>query len=122
MPWTLGAFVIGALSLVGVPLTVGFVSKWYLIYAAIDRGWWLLAGFIVMTSLIALAYVWRVVEMAYFRTPREGSIQAQAVEAPLPMLVPLWILIAANIYFGLDTTLTVGVAQRAAETLLGVAD
>ena len=121
MPWTMGAFVIGALSLVGVPITVGFVSKWYLIYAAIDRGWWLLAGFIVMTSLIALAYVWRVVEIAYFRAPREGSIQAQAVEAPLPMLVPLWILIAANIYFGLDTTLTVGVAQQAAETLLGVA-
>ena len=119
MPWTLGAFVVGALSLVGVPLTVGFVSKWYLIFAALDRGWWPLAAFIVLTSLIALAYVWRVVEVAYFRTAREGSAQAKAVEAPLPMLVPLWMLVAASVYFGLDTSLTVGVAERAAETLLG---
>lgn len=119
MPWTLGAFVVGALSLVGVPMTVGFVSKWYLIFAALDRGWWLLAAFIVLTSLIALAYVWRVVEVAYFRTAREGTAQADAVEAPLPMLIPLWILVAASVYFGLDTSLTVGVAERAAETLLG---
>jgi multicomponent Na+:H+ antiporter subunit D len=119
MPWTLGAFVVGALSLVGVPMTVGFVSKWYLIFAALDRGWWPLAAFIVLTSLIALAYVWRVIEVAYFRTAREGTAQANAVEAPLPMLIPLWILVAASVYFGLDTSLTVGVAERAAETLLG---
>ena len=119
MPWTLGAFVVGALSLVGVPMTVGFVSKWYLILAALDRGWWPLAAFIVLTSLIALAYVWRVIEVAYFRTAQEGSAQAKALEAPLMMLVPLWALVAASVYFGLDTSLTVGVAGRAAETLLG---
>lgn len=121
MPWTMGGFVIGALSLIGVPLTVGFVSKWFLITAALERGWWLLAGFIVLTSLIAFAYVWRVVEVAYFRDAREGSIQARATEAPVMMLLPLWALIAANVYFGIDTSLTVGVAQRAAEMLLGTA-
>ncbi len=119
MPWTLGAFVVGALSLVGVPMTVGFVSKWYLIFAAIDRGWWPLAAFIVLTSLIALVYVWRVIEVAYFRTAQQGSAQAKVEEAPLLMLVPLWMLVAASVYFGLDTSLTVGVAERAAETLLG---
>jgi len=121
MPLTFAAFVVGALSLVGVPMTVGFVSKWYLILAALDRGWWPLAAFIVLTSLIALAYVWRVIEVAYFRTAREGSAQAEAEEAPLLMLVPLWVLVAASVYFGLDTSLTVGVAERAAETLLGSA-
>ncbi len=120
MPWTLAAFVVGALSLVGVPMTVGFISKWYLILAALDRGWWPLAAFIVLTSLIALAYVWRVIEVAYFRPVREGSAQASAAEAPLVMLLPLWLLVAASVYFGLDTSLTVGVAERAAETLLGI--
>jgi multicomponent Na+:H+ antiporter subunit D len=119
MPLTLAAFVLGALSLVGVPMTVGFVSKWYLIFAALERGWWPLAAFIVLTSLIALAYVWRVIEVAYFRTAREGTAQAAVVEAPVFMLVPLWLLVAASIYFGLDTSLTVGVAERAATTLLG---
>ncbi len=73
----------------------------------------------MLTSLIALAYVWRVIEVAYFRSAREGSAQAEVVEAPLVMLVPLWLLVAASIYFGLNTSLTVGVAERAATTLLG---
>ena len=40
LPWTMAAFVIGGLGLIGVPLTVGFVSKWYLVIGALDRGWW----------------------------------------------------------------------------------
>lgn len=118
MPWTTAGFVVGALSLIGVPLTAGFISKWYLITAVLERGWWLLAVVIVAASLIAFAYVWRVIEVAYFRTAREGSVQASAVEAPVTMLVPLWLLVAASVYFGIDTSLTVGVAERAAEVLL----
>ncbi|MDX1513575.1 MAG: monovalent cation/H+ antiporter subunit D family protein [Gammaproteobacteria bacterium] len=118
MPWTMAGFVLGALSLIGVPLTAGFISKWFLVTAALERGWWLLALIIVASSLIAFAYVWRVVEVAYFRAPRDGSVQAAAVEAPLGMLVPLWALVAASVYFGIDTSLTAGVAERAAEMLL----
>jgi multicomponent Na+:H+ antiporter subunit D len=40
MPWTMAAFVAGGLSLIGVPLTVGFISKWYLVLAALEQGWW----------------------------------------------------------------------------------
>ncbi|WP_455235021.1 monovalent cation/H+ antiporter subunit D family protein, partial [Thiogranum longum] len=67
MPLTMAAFVIGGLSLIGVPLTTGFVSKWYLVLAALDDGYWLLAPLILVSSLIALVYVWRVVEAAYFQ-------------------------------------------------------
>ncbi len=119
MPWTMAAFVFGAMSLIGVPLTVGFISKWYLLLAALERGWWPLAVVIVLTSLLAAVYCGRVIESAYFRDPEPGSIQANAREAPLMMLVPLWTLIAANIYFGINTDLTVGVAGRAAGVLLG---
>lgn len=119
MPWTMSGLVVGGLSLVGVPMTVGFISKWYLITGALESGWWLLAVVIVIASLVAFAYVWRVIEAAYFRTAGEGSIQGAATEAPVIMLVPLWILTAANVYFGIQTTLTAGIAERAAEILLG---
>ena len=121
MPLTMAAFVVGGLSLIGVPLTAGFVSKWYLILAALEQGWWPVAFLIVASSLIAVVYVWRVVEHAYFKEPTQGSIQQKAKEAPIIMLIPMWTLVVATIYFGVNTSLTVGVAARAAGDLLGLA-
>lgn len=117
MPWTMAAFVVGGLSLIGVPLTVGFVSKWYLVQAALEQGLWPVAAVVLLGSLIAVVYVWRVVEVAYFRRVDESS---GVREAPLGLLVPTWVLVLANVYFGIDASLTAGVATRAAETLLGV--
>ncbi|MEE8334729.1 MAG: monovalent cation/H+ antiporter subunit D family protein [Alphaproteobacteria bacterium] len=117
MPWSTAAFVIGGLSLIGVPLTVGFISKWYLVLAAIERGWWGVGLLIVLSSLLAVAYIWRVVEIAYFQRPPTGA--AHVEEAPLSMLIPTWILIGASVYFGINTELTVDVAGRAAVALFG---
>lgn len=116
MPWTMGAYVVGGLSLIGVPLTAGFVSKWYLVLGAMEQGWWPVAVVILIGSLLAAIYVWRVVEVAYFRAAPEG---VEPEEAPWSLLAPTWILAAANLYFGVDTTLNVGLAQRAAAMLLG---
>ncbi len=118
MPWTMAAFSIGGLSLIGVPLTTGFVSKWYLVQAALEAGLWAVAVLILLSSLLAVIYVLRVLEAAYFRPARRGS--TRITEAPAVMLAPTWILIVANIYFGIDTSLTSGLAQRAAEAFLGV--
>ena len=117
MPWTMGAFVIGGLSLIGVPLTAGFVSKWYLIVGALEKGWWPVAVLVLITSLLAVIYIWRVVEVAYFKPAPEGRVVR---EAPLALLVPTWALALANLYFGLDTSLNAGVARLAAQSLLGV--
>jgi len=117
MPWTMAAFVLGGFGLIGVPLTVGFISKWYLIVGAIDRGWWVVAVLVLLSSLLAVAYVWRVVEAAYFRPPSEAAKQAS--DAPASMMIPTWILIGASIWFGIETSLPVGVAERAAAELLG---
>ena len=114
----MGAFAAGGLSLIGVPLTVGFISKWYLIQAAFERGWWWLAVLIVGSSLLAVIYVWKVIEAAYFAPAPEG--RGRVAEAPLSMLIPLWVLIAANIYFGIDAELTTSVAETAARSLLGL--
>lgn len=116
MPFTSFGIVLGGLSLIGVPGTAGFISKWYLVLAALESGAWWIAFAIVLSSLLAAVYVWRFVEAAYFREP--GAALAKLKEAPLEMLIPAWTMIAACIYFGLDTTLTVGSAAQAAATLL----
>lgn len=117
MPWTMAAFVGGGLSLIGVPLTVGFVSKWYLIIAALEKGWWWAAALILLSSLLGIIYIWRVIEVAYFRPVLEGAPEIR--EAPLMMLIPTWGLVLANIYFGVDTRVSVGVARKAADILMG---
>jgi multicomponent Na+:H+ antiporter subunit D len=117
MPWTMGAMVVGGLSLIGVPPTVGFVSKWYLVLAVIERGWWPVALIVLIGSMLALVYVWRLIEVAYFQSP-EDEIGAPC-EAPLSMLVPIWLLVGANIYFGLAPGLSVGSAREAAGLLMG---
>ena len=117
MPWTMAAFVVGGLSLIGVPLTVGFVSKWYLVQAALEQGMWPVAGVVLLGSLLALMYVWKVVEVAYFR---EVDPELGISEAPLSLLAPTWVLVLGNLYFGINASDSVGVATRAAEMLLGI--
>jgi len=123
MPWTMAAIVIGGLSLIGMPLTVGFVSKWYLILAAIEAGMWPVALLVVTGSVLAVVYVWRLVEAAYFQPPEndlpEGLDGPDRREAPLTLLVPTWLLVLVNIYLGIDTRLTVGTSGAVASALLG---
>ena len=118
MPLTMAAIVVGGLSLIGVPLTVGFVSKWYLVVALLDKGWWPVAVLVLISSLIAVIYVWRIIEWVYFCPPR--IILTDVKEAPLTQLIPIWLLVLANLYFGVDTRLTVGVSKLAAQSLFGV--
>ncbi len=119
MPWTMTAFTLAGLSLIGVPLTAGFISKWYLIIAAMDAGAHWLVPLIVLTSLMAVYYIWRVVEAAWFTPAPPGH--SAVTEAPLALLVPLWIMVGLNFYFGIDTRLSVAGARAAAQALSGLA-
>ena len=117
MPLTMAAFVAGGFGLIGMPLTAGFISKWHLIQAALEKGWWGAVAVILVSSLLAVIYIWRVVEAAYFKPPPKGA--AEISEAPLSMLVPMWVMIGMSYYFGIDATLTLDITTGAAETLLG---
>jgi multicomponent Na+:H+ antiporter subunit D len=117
MPWTMTAFTIAGFGLVGTPGTVGFISKWYLVIGALDRSGWLLVFLIVASSLLSLVYVGRVTEVIWFRDTCPAA--ARASDPPPSMLVPTIILGAAVVYFGIDTTWTAGIAERAAVLMLG---
>lgn len=120
MPLTTASFVLAGLSIIGVPFTVGFISKWYLVLGAIEKGWWPAAALVLVTSLMAVIYIWRIVEVAYFR-PAPAGAPTDEGEAPLSLLVPTWIMVLANLWFGIDSSLTTSLADSAARLLLGVA-
>jgi len=119
MPLTTAAFVVLGAGLVGVPLTAGFISKWYLISGALDKGWLPLAVLLIATSLMALAYIAKIIDTAYFKpVPAEHK---DVRDVPYSILVPVWVFAVLCIYFGIDTRMTAGVAERIAQTLLSVA-
>lgn len=116
MPWSAAAFVIGGLALIGVPLTSGFISKWYLVIAILEKDWWWLAVIVLFTSLLSVIYVWRVIEQMYFREPSEKCSGIK--EAPPLLLICTWAMILSTIYFGINNNFPVEMATRAAEALL----
>jgi multicomponent Na+:H+ antiporter subunit D len=120
MPLTMLAFVLAGLSLIGVPLTAGFISKWMLIQAMLEIGGLgiVLVVFILISSLLAVVYIWKVVEVAYFQPPAKGAA-ATHKEAPSAMLAMLYLLVFANFWFGIDPSLPLKLASMEASLLLG---
>ncbi len=118
MPVTMAAFVLAGLSLVGVPGTVGFISKFYLVGAALETGMLpgiIFAVVILGASTLALVYIWRVVEAAYLAEPREGAAHK---EAPWSLVVPTCALALLNLWFGVAGTDVIQTAQEAARVLI----
>ena len=119
MPWTMGALLVAAMSIVGVPLTAGFVSKWYLLRAALADGLWPIAVVVLASSLLAAVYMWRVVSAAFFTEARPDTVQAHAHEAHWTMVVPVVALAFANVWFGVETSFSAGFAELAGAALFG---
>ena len=94
MPWTMAAFSIGAISMIGVPPTAGFVSKWYILKGALQAGQTFAVGVIVVSTLLNAAYFLPIIYRAFFRPPddesEDGGDGAEAHgEAPLPIVLAL---------------------------------
>ena len=117
MPWTTGAFTVLGVGLIGVPFTAGFISKWYLITGALDKDWLPIAILLIVSSLMAVAYVGKMIDVMYFK-PSPAKF-ANVSEGPRSMLIPCWIFAILTLYFGIDTRLTAGLAGRVAASLLG---
>lgn len=117
-PFTMAAFAIAGLSLIGVPLTAGFISKLQLGYALFEHGWWWAVLLVVFSSFLAVLYVGRILQSIFFMPP--ANPRKTRKEAPLLLLVPLWILALANIYFGIDAHFPAGLARDGAIAALGL--
>jgi multicomponent Na+:H+ antiporter subunit D len=121
MPLTAGCFIVAGLSLVGVPLTAGFVSKFVLIEAALAAvlpvPGLLIVFLIVASSLLAVAYVGRVAYEMFLRDPEPG---AAPVRVPAGMLAPMLVVTALNVWVGVDGAGLVTLCERAADGLLAL--
>ncbi len=107
MPFTMGALVVGALSIIGVPPTCGFFSKWYLLSGAFQAGHYGFMVALLLSSLINVVLFFRVIEIGYYEPSGKdhghGSPSTPMNEAPLSMLVPLLVVAAGLFLLGIYT-------------------
>jgi multicomponent Na+:H+ antiporter subunit D len=100
MPWTTLALSIGALAVVGLPPTAGFIGKWYIALGALEAERPGFAAVLLLGALLSFIYYIRMLNAFYFRAPAHGEMLAVR-EAPAPMLAPVLILAAACVLGGL---------------------
>lgn len=82
LPWSMAAFTIAALSMIGLPPTAGFFSKWYLALGAIDKGNWVFLAVILISSLLNAVYFFRILEKVYLiPSPAQKTGEALHLEA-----------------------------------------
>lgn len=118
MPFTMAAFVVAGLGLIGVPMTAGFISKWALLTALMQSEQWTLVVVMLVSSLLAVGYVWRMVEIIYFKPATEQTMTVR--EAPITMVGLTGLLAALTILFGLQGSVLLNYCVAAATRLLGV--
>ncbi len=89
MPFTMGAFAIGAMSVTGLPPTGGLLSKIYLIWGAADAGQFVLLSVFLVSSVLNAAYFFPIVYRAFFLKPADGTTYERLAEAPFACVLPL---------------------------------
>lgn len=109
MPWTMTGFVLAGFSIIGVPPTCGFFSKWYLVIGGIEAGAYHFVAALIISSLICAVLFFRIFEIGFFSDESHGhdhghSAGPAMAEAPVSMLIPLGItslfLIGLGLYSG----------------------
>jgi multicomponent Na+:H+ antiporter subunit D len=115
MPWTMTAFTIGALSMIGVPPTGGFVSKWYILAGAFEANNYLVLMTMIASTALNAAYFLPVVFMAWFSAERPGG-KAHG-EAPWPAVAALTVTAALTIGFFLFNGMAISLEKQVAAGL-----
>lgn len=114
MPWTMGAFTVGAISMIGLPPTAGFLSKWYMLMGAFEGGQMLAVAVILVSTLLNAAYFVPIIYAAWFRQPTQVDEHG---EAPRPIVVALTLTAALTLLLFLFPT----VPLELATTMTGIA-
>ena len=102
MPYTCAAFTLAAISMIGVPPSVGFVSKVYIILACLESGNFIFVAILLLSTMLNLVYFWRVIEVIYMkREEGESHSTPGKDEIPLSMLIPVLLLASLCIIVGI---------------------
>ena len=117
-PLASAAITAGALSLMGAPLTIGFLGRWRLVEAGVGAGWWWASGLVIIASLAGVFYGGRLVERMYFRRANatyagEGGVWRVA-------LAPVLLAAIAAIAIGLAPGVLLSAAAAASHMLTGM--
>lgn len=110
MPFTMAAFVIGALSMIGIPPTIGFASKFYLAWGALEAGMWVFVIVILLSSLLNAVYFWRIFENVYFGVHGHEDIKRD--EAPLSMLLPIVVFAGLTLLLGIFASAPIDIIEQ----------
>jgi multicomponent Na+:H+ antiporter subunit D len=104
MPWTMAACVLAGLSIIGVPPTCGFFSKWYLVLAGLEAGAYHFVAALILSSLVCAVLFFRIIEIGFFETPAESMEHQNTLvrEAPVCMLIPLGLVSVSLLAVGLS--------------------
>ena len=124
MPWTMGAFGIGALAMIGLPPTSGFLSKWFILSGAMDAEQWVAVVVIILSTLLNAAYFVPILVRAFFVSsegvPAGSYVGAQSSkagsdedhgEAPWPIVLALTITAAMTVLLFLFPNVALNLAK-----------
>ena len=117
MPWTMGAFTVGAIGLAGIPPVNGFVSKWYLGSGAVISGQTVFLVLLVISGILNAAYFFPIVERAFFR--KGQGLEGQKEASPF-MVFPLVFTAVLSVLFGIFPDLFFRLFKLASQTALGI--
>ena len=109
MPWTMACFTLAALSMIGIPPTAGFFSKWTLALASLEAQRWVFFAVIVASSLLTAVYLFRVLESVYLRpeqAPEEAAGEGCG-EPPAALFVPIASLAVLVLALGLGNAVII---------------
>jgi multicomponent Na+:H+ antiporter subunit D len=107
MPWTMAAFVVAALGMIGIPPTAGFFSKWYLLQGGIELGNWVFVLVILASTLLSAVYFFRVMELIYTKPLSPKVELSEGSDPPAGMLGPILILAGGVLFLGLINSIIV---------------
>ena len=102
MPWTMGAFTLGAVGLAGMPPINGFISKWQLGLGALQAGELLPLAVLVLSGLLNAGYFAPIVYRAFLKKP---AVPFEHGEAPPSMVIPIVVAALFSLLLGLNPDL-----------------
>ena len=113
MPWTIGAFSVAALSMIGLPPTAGMVSKWYMLSGAFQAEHWIALAVIVASTLLNAGYFLPIVYRAFLLAP--AANEATHGEAPWTMVLALVVTASLTILMFFFADVPIGLARGLVE-------